>query len=87
MGKMKKVATENDEARATLKRTNFKRLAIQRVNRLCKYIEQLSKLSAKGSYTYEPKEIDAIETTLNEAVKNCMSSFRQSGKGTNGFTL
>lgn len=54
----------------------FIRLAEHRMDRALTYIRLVGNLSHKSSYDWRPEDIEAISTTLHQAVDDAMARFR-----------
>lgn len=57
------------------KAIKFRDLGSKRINRLLKYIAQLSNLSNRSSYDYSDSERAKMFASLREALDNCEAKF------------
>lgn len=88
MAENKTGATEAPKTRAPRDTVaDFKRVGSKRVGLALEGIERVQKVSKTTLYTYTEEQVDKMEAALNQAVQNCIASFRAglaAPKGTKG---
>lgn len=84
-----KIAKKKTTARTpSEKATAFNELATARVNKALKAMRQIKYLTNTSTYAYTPQAVDAICNTLQEAVNDIVSSFKNPAAAkSEGFKL